>query len=254
MKITFLGTGTSTGIPMIACDCYVCTSDDPKDNRTRCSIYVETGDSRIVVDTGPDFRTQMLREGFDDVDAVLFTHPHKDHLAGLDDIRPINYLKAKSIDVYANDRTIRRIRQEYPYIFDGSYSGPPLIGIREIGTEPFRVGDTDIIPVAAKHGGDDVLGFRFHDFTYITDANYISDEELAKAKGSRAFVINALRREAHYSHFTLDEALEIIDKVGAQDSYLIHMSHFMGLHAEVEAELPAGVHLSYDGLKLELPD
>lgn len=250
MTVTFLGTGTSTGIPLIGCYCDVCTSDDPRDDRTRCSVYVEIAGHRIVIDTGPDFRSQMLREGFDDVDAVLYTHPHKDHLAGLDDIRPINYLKEKSVDIFANRRTIDRMHQEFPYIFDGSYAGPPLIHIVEIENENFYVGDVEVTPIEARHGGDDVLGFRIEDFTYLTDANYISEEELEKASGSKVFVINALRREKHYSHFSLDEALAIIRKVGAHRSYLIHMSHFMGRHADLEAELPEHIHLSYDGLRI----
>jgi phosphoribosyl 1,2-cyclic phosphate phosphodiesterase len=252
MTVTFLGTGTSTGIPLIGCNCEVCISDDLRDKRTRCSVFIEISGHRIIIDTGPDFRSQMLREGFDDLDAVLFTHHHKDHLAGLDDIRPINYLKRKSIDIYANRHTISRLYEEFPYIFDGSYAGPPLIHIVEIENENFHVGDVEIIPVHAMHGHDPVLGFRIADFTYLTDANSITKEEIGKIRGSKVFVINALRREQHYSHFSYDEAIEVIREVGAERSYMIHMSHFMGKHNDVEEGLPPGVFLSYDGLKIEL--
>jgi len=252
MQVTFLGTGTSTGIPMIGCECDICTSDDPRNNRTRCSVFIEVNGIRIVIDTGPDFRLQMLREHFDDVDAVLFTHPHKDHMAGLDDIRPVNYLKKKRIDVYANKLTGDRLKKEYPYLFDGAYPGVPLINLVEIGVGAFEVNGIKVIPIPAKHGDMDVLGFRIGDFTYLTDANYISDESIDLIRGSRVFVINALRLKSHYSHFTLPEALEIIKKVGANTSYLTHLSHMMGLHAKVEKEMPENVLLSYDGLKVTL--
>ena len=252
MKVTFLGTGTSTGIPMIGCDCAVCLSDDPRDNRTRCSVFIETENCRLVIDTGPDFRIQLLREGIDDMDAVLFTHSHKDHIAGFDDIRPINYLKKKRIDVYANELTIHRLKQEYPYIFEGNYPGIPLIDLHEIDEKPFEVFGDRIIPIPAMHGSMDVLGFRIGDFSYLTDANFISEEAIDLVKGSSVFVINGLQIKAHYSHFTLAEALGLIEQVDAGTSYLTHMSHRIGKHKDVEQDLPNNVHLSYDGLKLTI--
>ncbi|MCB0502038.1 MAG: MBL fold metallo-hydrolase [Bacteroidetes bacterium] len=252
MKVVFLGTGTSTGIPIIGCHCAVCESKDPKDKRTRTSIYVEQEGTKLVVDTGPDFRAQMLREGIEDIDAVLFTHAHKDHIAGLDDVRPINYLQKKVIDVYANEFTTERLKAEYPYIFGSSYPGIPLINLNLIGTENFQVRSIHVIPLEGMHGKMPVLGFRFGSFSYITDVNFIAEKELEKIKGSKVFVIDALHHKHHYSHFTLEEALEVVKKVNADTTYLIHMSHFMGMHQEVEKDLPQNVHLSYDGLTLNI--
>lgn len=252
MKVIFLGTGTSTGIPLIGCHCEVCESNDPKDNRTRSSIYVEQDGVKIVVDTGPDFRSQMLREGIDDIDAVIFTHAHKDHIAGLDDIRPINYLKKKVIEVYAGQFTTERLKAEYPYIFDNNYPGVPLIDLHLIENEKFKVKSLDVLPIAGMHGQMSVFGFRFGSFTYITDVNFISDEELDKIKGSEVFVINALHHRKHHSHFTLEEALSIAKKVRAKKTYFIHMSHFMGKHESVEASLPDNVFFSYDGLRINI--
>lgn len=252
LDIIFLGTGTSTGVPVIACSCPVCSSDDARDQRTRTSVYIRHGAYALVIDTGPDFRAQILREGLDDLDAVLFTHAHKDHISGLDDIRPINYLRKKKIDVFATDITTERLKMEYPYIFEGDYPGVPLIQLYEIADHPFHAGPLKVVPIKAMHGKMDVLGFRIGDFTYLTDADSIEDGELAKIHGSKVFVINALRRFEHYSHFTLDEALEVIGKAGVEQAYLTHISHMMGLHAEVERELPAGVALAYDGLAIKV--
>ncbi len=252
MKIIFLGTGTSTGIPMIGCQCYVCQSSNAKDKRTRTSVYVETNEVKLVIDTGPDFRLQLLREGIDDIDAVLFTHAHKDHIAGLDDIRPINYIQQKEIDVYANEFTIERLKVEYSYIFEKNYPGIPLIQLNEINDQSFKIKSLNIEVIQAMHGKMPVLGFRINDFTYLTDVNFISDNELEKIKGSKLFVLDALHHRKHYSHFTLKEALEVVEKVSAERTYLIHMSHFMGKHEKVEKQLPENVFLSYDGLKLEL--
>lgn len=253
MKVIFLGTGTSTGVPLIGCSCDICRSQDVRDQRLRASVYIETRDTKIVVDTGPDFRIQMLSNHLSDVDAVLFTHNHKDHTAGLDDIRPINYLLDKKIDVYAEEYVQKTLKMEFPYIFhEQDYPGVPQIRLHTIDERPFKVNDTQIIPIRVIHKQLPVLGFRVQDFTYITDANFVADEELEKIKGSKVFVINALRKEAHYSHFTLQEALDIIEKVQPEKAYLTHIGHNMGLFEEVQSQLPENVFLSYDGLTLDL--
>lgn len=252
MKITFLGTGTSTGIPLIGCDCDVCTSNDPKDNRLRTSAFIETEELKLVIDTGPDFRQQLLREGIDDIDAVLYTHPHKDHVSGLDDIRPINYLKQKVIDVYANQITLDRLKLEYQYIFDNNYPGVPQIKTHLIQASKISIKSLEIEVIQAMHGKMPVLGFKINDFVYLTDVNYISEEEISRIKGVKILVINAIHHKKHYSHFNLEEALEFINKVEPESAYLIHLSHKMGKHSDIEAKLPSNVYLSFDGLKLEL--
>lgn len=248
-KVVFLGTGTSTGIPMIGCHCPVCTSEDPRDRRTRCSLYVEVNGVKIVIDTGPDFRQQMLREGLEDVDAVLFTHPHKDHMAGLDDIRPINYLRDKRIHVYAAPSMTPRLKQEYPYIFEGNYPGIPRIVLHEFTDAPFDVLGVEVMPVRAKHGEMEVFGFRMGDFTYLTDANSIPAASMERIRGSRHFVINAIHERPHYSHFNLKEALEVIRDIGPEHAWLTHLSHWMGRHAETASRLPVGVRIAFDGLQ-----
>ncbi len=252
LEIIFLGTGTSTGVPVIACPCAVCHSTDSRDRRLRTSIFIRYGSFSLVVDTGPDLRYQFLREGIDDVDAVLFTHAHKDHIGGLDDIRPINYVRQKKVDIYATAFTTGRLKMEYPYIFEGDYPGGPHIELHDIGQDDLQVGPLRITPIKAMHGKMEVHGFRIGDFTYLTDADSIEDEELKKIKGSKVFVINALRRTKHYSHFTLDEALEVIKKTGVKKAYLTHISHMMGLHADVELEMPAGVLVAHDGLRISV--
>lgn len=253
LQITFLGTGTSSGVPMIACDCQVCSSSDKKDKRLRSSILVQSATTTLVVDTGPDFRYQMLRAQVKNLDAVLFTHPHKDHLAGLDDVRAFNYLLQRPIDVYADSLTEEAVRRDFYYAFtDTKYPGIPELNMHTINMEPFVVGDIPVIPVQVWHMRMPVLGFRFGDFTYITDANRIDAAEREKIKGSQVLVLNALRREKHISHFTLDEAVEVIRELGVPTAYLTHISHQLGLHAEVEASLPAGIHLAYDGLQLQM--
>jgi len=248
-----LGTGTSSGVPMIACDCQVCSSPDKKDKRLRSSILVQSATTTLVVDTGPDFRYQMLRAQVKRLDAVLFTHPHKDHLAGLDDVRAFNYLLQRPIDVYADSLTEEAVRRDFYYAFtDTKYPGIPELNMHTINMEPFMVGDIPVIPVQVWHLRMPVLGFRFGDFTYITDANRIDAPEREKIKGSRVMVLNALRREKHISHFTLDEAVEVIHELNVPTAYLTHISHQLGLHADVEASLPAGIHLAYDGLQLQL--
>jgi len=252
LRSVFLGTGTSTGIPLIGCNCAVCTSDDPRDKRLRTSIYFESPDTRIVVDTGPDFRAQMLANRLSDLDAVLFTHNHKDHTGGLDDIRPINFLRKKTIDVYAELYVQEALRREYAYIFhEKDYPGIPRIEMKTIDETPFRVGNIEVMPVRVWHMNLPVFGYRIQDFTYITDANKIERSELDKIRGSKILVLNALRHESHYSHFTLSEAMEIVREVRPEQAYFTHISHQMGLYAEVQASLPENVFLAYDGLELQ---
>jgi phosphoribosyl 1,2-cyclic phosphate phosphodiesterase len=252
-QVRFLGTGTSQGIPMIACSCEVCRSTDPCDQRLRVSMHIETQGKSFIIDTGPDFRQQILRAGIQRVDAVLYTHEHKDHTAGMDDIRGFNYAQKSSIPLYAQAPVIDQLKREFAYAFaEDKYPGVPEIEVHEITNQPFVIAGVSIIPILVKHYFLDVLGFRFGDFTYITDANFIADEELEKVKGSKVLVINALRKTTHISHFTLDEALEVIDKIKPEKAYITHISHMMGLHAEVEKELPPHVHLAYDGLTLHV--
>lgn len=251
MKITFLGTGTSQGIPVITCKCAVCQSADYRDKRLRVSVLVETTDKTIVIDSGPDFRYQMLRAGVKDLDAILFTHEHKDHVAGLDDIRPFNYLLKKNIDIYATERVQHALKREFSYIFaEAHYPGLPQIDLHTITDVPFYVGNTKIVPLNIMHYKLPILGFRIGDFSYITDAKTIADETLEKVKGTRILVVNALQREEHISHFTLDEAISFSQKVGAQTTYFTHISHNLGLHAIVEKDLPTNIKLAYDGLTI----
>jgi len=251
LKITFLGTGTSSGVPMIACDCEVCTSADSRDKRLRCSILVQSPTTTLVVDTGPDFRGQMLRAGVKHLDAIVFTHPHKDHVAGLDDVRAFNFFQRKPMNVYANEMTQEVIIREFAYAFaDTRYPGVPEITLNMIDMEPFTVGDIPIVPVLVWHMKMPVLGFRFGKFTYITDANRIEPAEQEKIKGSEIIVLNALRMEKHISHFNLQEAVEMVQALQVPQGYIIHMSHQLGRHADVSSHLPPGIQLAYDGLEL----
>jgi phosphoribosyl 1,2-cyclic phosphate phosphodiesterase len=252
MRITFLGTGTSQGVPIIGCQCDVCRSEDPRDKRLRSSVMVETDDVKFVIDSGPDFRQQMLRENVRDLDAVIFTHEHKDHLAGLDEVRAFNFLSGgKPFPIYATERVQQAIRREFAYIFETpSYPGIPKIDIHTISNEAFVVGKTKILPVEVFHHRLPVLGFRIGDFAYITDANRIEEKERAKIRGAKVLVLNALRREAHISHFTLTEALEIIRDLAPEKAYLTHLSHQMGRHADVMAELPDNVAVGFDGMQI----
>lgn len=253
LKITFLGTGTSSGVPMIGCDCEVCTSPDPKDRRLRSSILVESENTTLVVDTGPDFRYQMLREKVKKIDAVLFTHPHKDHLAGLDDIRAFNYFMKRPIDVYANSMTEEAVRRDFYYAFtDTKYPGIPELNMHTIGQEPFVVGDIPVTPVLVWHLKMPVTGFRFGKFTYITDANRIEEREKDKIKGTEALVLNALRKKEHISHFTLSEAIALSRELEVQSAWFTHISHQLGIHTVVSQELPEGMRLAYDRLVLEI--
>lgn len=254
LKITFLGTGTSSGVPLIGCDCAVCTSADPKDNRLRSSILVESATTTLVVDTGPDFRYQMLREKVKKLDAVVFTHPHRDHMAGLDDVRAYNFFQKMPIDIYADSLMESAIRRDFYYAFaDTRYPGIPELNLISISDEPFIVGDIPVIPVKVWHMKMPVLGFRFGNFTYITDANRIEEEEKNKIRGSEILVLNALRKQQHISHFTLGEAVDMVQELRVPVGYFTHMSHQIGLHADIEAELPDTIHLAWDGLVLNLP-
>jgi phosphoribosyl 1,2-cyclic phosphate phosphodiesterase len=252
LKITFLGTGTSSGVPMIGCDCDVCTSTDTKDNRLRSSILVQSATTSLVVDTGPDFRQQMLREKVKHLDAVVFTHPHKDHLAGLDDIRAFNFFSKKPIDIYADSLTEEAVRRDFYYAFtDTKYPGIPELNMHTINLDPFMVGDIPVTPIQVWHLKMPVLGFRFGKFTYITDANRIEEEEKEKIRGSEVLVLNALRKQKHISHFTLGEAIGLVQELSIPEAYFTHISHQLGLHEEIETELPNGIHLAYDGLAWE---
>lgn len=253
LKITFLGTGTSSGVPMIACNCYVCTSSDPKDKRLRSSILVASPNTTLVVDTTPDFRYQMLRAHVNHLDAVLFTHPHKDHIAGLDDVRAYNYFQEQPMQIYANQMTIDGLMREFAYAFaDKKYPGVPNLELNTIGLEPFVIGDIPIIPVMVWHLKMPVFGFRFGAFTYITDANRIDEPEKEKIRGSQVLVINALRKEKHISHYTLGEAIALAEELSIPEVYFTHISHQLGQHHEIDASLPAGMHLAWDGLVLKM--
>jgi phosphoribosyl 1,2-cyclic phosphate phosphodiesterase len=251
ITITFLGTGTSTGVPMIGCDCEVCTSADKKDKRLRSSILVQSAATTLVVDTGPDFRYQMLRQQVKRLDGVIFTHPHKDHLAGLDDIRAFNYINKKPIDIYADSLTEEAVRRDFYYAFtDTKYPGIPELSLHTITLEPFRVGDIPVIPILVWHLKMPVMGFRFGPFTYITDANRIDENEKQKIRGSKVLVLNALRKQKHVSHFTLAEAVELVQELAIPEAYFTHISHQLGRHGDIEAELPGHIHLAWDGLVL----
>lgn len=258
MKLTFLGTGTSQGVPVIGCKCAVCRSDDRRDRRLRTSAMVEVGDVRIVVDAGPDFRYQMLREGVARLDAILLTHQHKDHTAGIDDVRAFNFVDyptIRTMHIYGNATTIRRVMHEYDYAFaENKYRGVPVIELHTIDEQqPLRIGNVEIVPIVGEHSSRfRSVGYRIGDLAYITDFSRIEPAEEAKLKGVRVLVVNALRWEPHNSHFSVAEALDVIRRVHPERAYLTHMSHGIGLHAEAEARLPEGVMLAYDGLVVEL--
>jgi phosphoribosyl 1,2-cyclic phosphate phosphodiesterase len=254
MKITFLGTGTSTGVPVLTCKCEVCRSLDFRDKRLRVSILIQHNGKNIVIDSGPDFRQQALRENLQSLEALVFTHEHKDHTGGLDDVRPFNYLSGiKNCPIYAHPRVLEQLKMEYFYAFsEKPYPGVPIITCNEIDTEPFEIAGLTFNPIQVLHHKLPVLGFRIGDFTYITDANYISEVELSKVLGSKVLVLNALQREPHISHFNLKEAIELSEKIGAEKTYFTHISHKLGLHRDVEMDLPANISLAYDGLSFSL--
>lgn len=253
MEVTFLGTGTSQGVPVIACSCEVCQSKDHKDNRTRSSIYIEVDGHHLVVDTGTDFRTQMLREKVQQLDAVIFTHAHKDHTAGMDDIRPFYFKNRADMPIYGTKPVVDQLKQEFAYVFaEHKYPGVPGVEVNLIENKPFSIGETLITPIQVMHYKLPVLGFRIKDFTYITDANFIAEEEIEKAKGSKVLVLNALHRKEHISHFNLEQAIEMVQKIQPEKAYFTHMSHQMGTHEATSKELPDNIELAYDGLKLLL--
>ncbi len=246
-----MGTGTSSGVPMIACDCEVCTSPDPKDNRLRSSILVESATTSFVIDATPDFRYQMLRIKNKKLDAVLFTHPHKDHIAGLDDVRAYNYIQKKPMEVFANALTLKGLQREYDYVFsEKKYPGIPQININLIDEKPFHIGDIKIIPIMVWHLHMPVFGYRIGKFTYITDANRIDEAEKKKIYGSEILVLNALRKEQHISHFTLDEAVALAMELKVKQAFFTHISHQLGRHEDINQTLPEHIRLAYDGLTI----
>lgn len=238
---------------MIGCECYGCTSEDPRDKRLRSSILVETDGLGLVIDTGPDFRQQMLRAEVSRLDAILFTHEHRDHIAGLDDIRSFNFLQKSPMDIFAEERVMRALRGGFPYIFaTKKYPGVPQVVMHTISTSSFGIGEVEIIPVRLMHYRLPVLGFRIGDFGYLTDANFISEAEKKKLKGVRVLVVNALRKEKHISHFTLSEAVELIREIGPEQGYLTHISHQMGRVVDLEKELPPEIQPASDELVVDL--
>lgn len=252
MRLTFLGTGTSQGVPVIACRCRVCRSGDSRDRRLRTSALLEVEGRNILFDIGPDFRQQMLREDVGRLDAILITHAHRDHVGGLDDIRSFNYVQHSKMDVYLNAEARFAIERDYHYIFEPhQYPGLPEANLHTVEA-PFTAAGVEVVPVKAMHKDLPVLGYRIGAMAYITDANYMAPAVIAKLKGVKVLVINALRREKHFSHYSLPEALAVIEEVAPERAYLTHMSHEMGLHEEVSATLPPHVALAYDGLKVEI--
>jgi phosphoribosyl 1,2-cyclic phosphate phosphodiesterase len=251
VKITFLGTGTSQGVPVIACDCKTCQSDDSHDKRLRTSLLLEEDGISLLFDAGPDFRQQMLREHVIRLDAILLTHEHKDHIAGLDDVRAFNYKSQDAIDIYSEERVLKALRKEYSYVFsEFQYPGIPKMRLNPIDDQSFGVKGIRIEPVRVFHYRLPVYGFRVGNFAYITDANYIPEESKEKLYGIKYLVINALRKEKHISHFSLREAIDFIREISPKKSFITHISHQMGLHAEVLKELPQGITLAYDGLSV----
>ena len=252
-KLTILGSGTSQGVPVIACDCQVCQSTDPKDNRTRTSALIHINGENHVIDSGPDFRIQMLRENIKSLKSVIFTHEHKDHIAGLDDVRAFNYKEKREMNVYASERVKEALLREYHYIFsDDKYPGVPNVNMSIYNNNTFEIDkNIRIDPIEVLHYKLPIFGFRIGDITYITDAKTIAESEKQKIYGSTTLIINALRKEPHISHFNLDEALQFIQEVKPKKAYLTHLSHLFGKHKEIEKELPENVFLAYDGLTLD---
>ncbi len=253
MRITFLGTGTSSGVPMIGCRCATCASADSRDKRLRASVLVETGAEHLLIDAGPDFRQQMLSCGATCLDAILITHEHKDHVGGLDDVRAFNFLNHKPIDIYAEPRVQQVLRKDYDYAFAAtSYPGAPQMNLHTIDGTPFSVGDTRIVPVRAQHYFLPVYGYRIGSFGYLTDASQITRDQLEKFFGVEVFVLSTVQRAPHRSHFTLDQAVETARAVGAKQTYLTHLSHCLEPHAALAAVLPSGIEPAYDGLVLDI--
>ncbi|NOU48918.1 MAG: MBL fold metallo-hydrolase [Bacteroidales bacterium] len=253
MKITVLGSGTSQGVPVIACDCDVCKSNDPLDKRLRSSIMIESEGTTIVVDAGPDFRQQLLREKVKKVDAILITHCHKDHIAGLDDVRSFNYLFKKAMRVYAAKRDQLRIKEEFSYAFtDDKYPGVPDFDLINLDEHAFQIDHILIQPIKVRHMHLSVYGFRIGDFAYITDVNFIPEESMQLLRGVKILIIDALRKYKHPSHFTLDEAIEVAKQLGSEQTFFTHISHLMGKSCDINPVLPEGMSLAWDGLQIEI--
>lgn len=254
MKVYFLGTGTSQGIPVIGSQHSVCHSENPKDQRLRVSIWIHWEDHSFVVDCGPDFRQQILQSKCAKIDGILYTHEHSDHTAGLDDIRPFNF-KQGALPIYAHERVIQNLRRRFDYVFETAnrYPGAPSVNPIEIlADQPFSIGNKVAVPINVMHGNLQVFGFRIDDFAYLTDVKTIEDSEIAKLKGVKVLVVNALRKEPHHSHFNLEEALAFIDKVQPEKSYLTHISHLFGFHDDIQQLLPKHVYLAYDNLEITI--
>lgn len=253
MKVTFLGTGTSQGVPVIACTCEVCTSLDFRDKRLRTSVHIAIDNKSFVIDSGPDFRQQMLREYVQRLDAVIFTHAHRDHTSGLDDVRAYNFKQNMDMPVYGTHDVLEQLKAEYDYIFaNRNYPGLPRLDLIEITEQVFFIDKIKITPLPVMHLKLPVLGFRFGNFSYITDANFISDSTIEKLAGTEVLVLNVLQHEKHISHFNLQEALVMVEKIKPKKTYFTHISHKLGLHAEVSKKIPEGVSLAYDGLQIEV--
>lgn len=253
LKITFLGTGTSQGIPVIGSDHPVCLSTNPKDKRLRVSVLIEWDNFTYVIDCGPDFRQQMLRANCSHLDGIVFTHEHADHTAGLDDIRPF-YFRQGDIPFYAHKRVLEELTKRFNYIFtsENKYPGVPSVIANEIKNEPFTLGNIQVIPINGYHHKLQVFGFRFGDFAYLTDMKTVAKEEIDKLKGVKVLVVNALREREHVSHFNLEEALSFVEKVAPEKAYLTHISHYMGFHDDVQQNLPNDVYLAYDNLQIQI--
>ena len=253
MKVTFLGTGTSQGVPVIACSCKVCQSVDHRDKRLRTSVHLEVEGKSIVIDSGPDFRQQMLHNRVQHLDALVFTHEHKDHTAGMDDVRAYNFKQQMAMPIYAQARVIEQLKREFAYVFAAEkYPGVPQVEVHEIQNQPFEVAGVQFLPVEVMHYKLPVFGYRVGDFTYITDAKTITEEEKQKVRGSKVVVLNALQQAPHISHLTLDEALTLAEDLGAERTYLTHVSHKMGCHRDINPELPEGVEFAYDGCSIQI--
>lgn len=251
MTITFLGTGTSQGVPVIACSCEICTSLDYRDKRLRTSLHISVDGQSFIIDTGPDFRQQMLRERVPRVDAIIFTHAHRDHTAGLDDVRAYNFLQEMDMPVFGTQAVLEQLKVEYAYAFsEFKYPGIPRLLLNEISNQPFEINGVTIRPLPVMHMKLPVLGFRIHNFSYITDANFISDETYSLLAGTEILVLNALQVEKHISHFNLEEAIQVVDRIKPKKAYFTHISHKLGKHAPLERKLPAHISLAYDGLQL----